>query len=132
MERSSMRSNVVGLVAAAALLASVGIANAEGAVKLTDGQLDKITAGASLTSASLAASVATTGALNFAGAVNTAVAANLAAMANPSAVGLAVGADLGAAGAFNNLLAASTSAAIIATTPLRIGGGRRAGKGSHA
>jgi hypothetical protein len=45
------------------------------------------------------------------------VAANLAAMANPSAVGLAVGADLGAAGAFNNLLAASTSAAIIAATP---------------
>jgi hypothetical protein len=95
-----MRSNVVGLVAAAALLASVGIANAKSPVKLTDGQLDKITAGASLTSASLAASVATTGALNFAGAV-----------------GLAVGADLGAAGAFNNLVAASTSAAIIAATP---------------
>jgi hypothetical protein len=117
MERSAMRSNVVGLVAAAALLASVGIANAKSPVKLTDGQLDGITAGASLTSASLAASVATTGALNFAGAVNTAVAANLAAMANPSAVGLAVGADLGAAGAFNNLVAASTSAAIIAATP---------------
>jgi hypothetical protein len=117
MERSAMRSNVVGLVAAAALLASVGIANAKSPVKLTDGQLDDITAGASLTSASLAASVATTGALNFAGAVNAAVAANLAAMANPSAVGTAVGADLGAAGAFNNLLAASTSAAIIAATP---------------
>ena len=112
-----MRSNVVGLVAAAALLASVGIANAKSPVKLTDGQLDDITAGASATSAALAASVATTGALNFAGAVNTAVAANLAAMANPSAVGTAVGADLGAAGAFNNLLAASTSAAIIAATP---------------
>jgi hypothetical protein len=117
MESSAMRSNVVGLVAATALLASVGIANAKSPVKLTDGQLDKITAGASLTSASLAASVATTGALNFAGAVNTAVAANLAATASPSAVGTAVAADLGAAAAFNNLVAASTSAAIIAATP---------------
>jgi hypothetical protein len=117
MERSAMRSNVVGLVAAAALLASVGIANAKSPVTLTDGQLDGITAGASLTSASLAASVATTAALNYAGAVNTAVAANLAAMANPFAVGAAVGADLGAAAAFNNLVAGSTSAAIIAATP---------------
>jgi hypothetical protein len=117
MESSAMRSNVVGLVAAAALLASVGIANAKSPVKLTDGQLDDITAGASATSASLAASVATTGALNFAGAVNTAVAANLAATASPSAVGTAVAADLGAAAAFNNLVAASTSAAIIAATP---------------
>ena len=108
-----MRSNVVGFVAAAALLTSVGIANAGSPVKLTDGQLDNITAG----SAYAAATVATTGALNYAGAVNTAVAANLAAMANPSAVGLAVGADLGAAAAFNNLVAASTSAAIIAATP---------------
>ena len=48
-----MRSRVVGLVAAAALLASVGIANAadatanaKGPVKLTDNQLDKVTAGA--------------------------------------------------------------------------------------
>jgi hypothetical protein len=42
-----MRGKVVGLVAGAALLASVGItnANAEGPVTLTDGQLDKITAG---------------------------------------------------------------------------------------
>ena len=95
-----MRGKVVGLVAAAALLASIGIANAKSPVKLTDGQLDKITAGASPTSASVAANVATTGALNFAGAVNTAVAA-----------------DLGAAAAFNNLVAASTSAAIIAATP---------------
>jgi hypothetical protein len=112
-----MRGKVVGLVAAAALLASIGIANAKSPVKLTDGQLDNITAGASPTSASVAATVATTGALNFAGAVNTAVAANLAAMVNPSAVGTAVGADLGAATAFNNLVAASTSAAIIAATP---------------
>src|SRR5882672_4952202 len=94
---STMSRKVVGLVAAAALLASVGIANAEGPVKLTDGQLDKITAGASPTSASLAAS--------------------LAATASPSAVGTAVAADLGAAAAFNNLVAASTSAAIIAGTP---------------
>ena len=112
-----MSGKVVGLVAAAALLASLGIANAEGPVKLTDGQLDKITAGASPTSASVAANVATTGALNFAGAVNTAVAANLAATVSPSAVGTAVAADLGAAAAFNNLVAASTSAAIIAGTP---------------
>jgi hypothetical protein len=112
-----MRGKVVGLVAAAALLASIGIANAKSPVKLTDGQLDNITAGASPTSAYLAANVATTGALNFAGAVNTAVAANLAATVSPSAVGTAVAADLGAAAAFNNLVAASTSAAIIAATP---------------
>jgi hypothetical protein len=110
---SAMRDNVVGFVAAAALLTSVGTANAGSPVKLTDGQLDNITAG----SAFAAANVATTGALNFAGAVNTAVGANLAAMASPSAVGTAVTADLAAAGAFNNLLAASTSAAIIAGKP---------------
>ena len=40
-----MRGKVVGLVAGAALLASVGIANAKGPVQLTDTQLDKITAG---------------------------------------------------------------------------------------
>ena len=42
-----MHGKVVGLVAAVALLASVGIANAnaKGPVTLTDGQLDKITAG---------------------------------------------------------------------------------------
>jgi hypothetical protein len=45
-----MRSKFVGLVAAAALLASVGIANAKAPVKLTDGQLDKVTAGASASS----------------------------------------------------------------------------------
>jgi hypothetical protein len=51
-----MRSNVLSLVAAAALLASVGIANAadhatadaKGPVKLTDNQLDKVTAGGAL------------------------------------------------------------------------------------
>ena len=112
-----MRNNVVGLVAAAVLLASVGTANAKSPVKLTDGQLDNITAGASPASATLAANIATTGALNYAGAVNAAVVANLAATASPSAVGTAVAADLGAAAAFNYLVAASTSAAIIAATP---------------
>jgi len=55
-----MRSKVVGLVAAAALSASVGIANAKGPVKLTDGQLDKVTAGATQTSANLAGNVTAT------------------------------------------------------------------------
>jgi len=45
-----MPGKVVGLVAAVALVASVGIANAKGPVTLTDGQLDKITAGASASS----------------------------------------------------------------------------------
>ena len=108
-----MRNSVVGFVTAAALLTSVGIANAGTPVKLTDGQLDNITAGSGLA----AANVATTGALNFAGAVNTAVGANLAVATSPSAVGTAVTADLAVAGAFNNLLAASTSAAIIAGRP---------------
>jgi hypothetical protein len=45
-----MGGKVVGLVAAVALLASVSIANAKGPVKLTDGQLDKVTAGASASS----------------------------------------------------------------------------------
>jgi hypothetical protein len=53
-----MHGKVVGLVAAVALLASVGIANAKGPVKLTDGQLDKITAGDTQTSATLAAATA--------------------------------------------------------------------------
>ena len=117
-----MASKVVGLVAAAALLASVGVANAEenaaakakGPVNLTDVQLDNVTAGGN---PALAAGVATAGALNFAGAINTAVGANLTAAANPLAVGTAVAADLGAAAAFNNLLATSTAAAAIAITP---------------
>jgi hypothetical protein len=40
-----MRNKVLGVVAAAALLASVGVAYAKGPVTLTDGQLDKVTAG---------------------------------------------------------------------------------------
>ena len=51
-----MLSRVVGLVAAAALLASVGIANAaenatpnaKGPVTLTDNQLDKVSAGGAM------------------------------------------------------------------------------------
>jgi hypothetical protein len=61
-----MHGKLVGLVAAAALLASVGTANAKGPVKLTDGQLDNITAGASASS-TLASSTAL---------LNTLVAAN--------------------------------------------------------
>ena len=61
-----MHGKVVGLVAAVALLASIGIANAKGPVTLTDGQLDKITAGASASS-TLASSTAL---------LNTLVAAN--------------------------------------------------------
>jgi hypothetical protein len=97
---STLRGKVVGLVAAAALLASVGIANAKGPVTLPDGQLDKISAGGTYTSANVAANVAATAALNYAGAVNTAVAANVAATA-----------------ALNNLVAASTAAAIFAAAP---------------
>jgi hypothetical protein len=117
MERSTMRSRVVGLVAAAALLASVGIANAadaKGPVNLTDVQLDNVTAGGN---PALAGSVALAGALNFAGAINTAVGANLTAAANPLAVGAAVTADLGTAAAFNNLVASSFAAGAIAVTP---------------
>ena len=113
-----MRGRVFSLVAAAALLASGGAANApanaKGPVKLTDGQLDNVTAGGN---PALAGAVATAGALNFAGAINTAVGANLTAAANPLAVGTAVAADLGTAAAFNNLLATSTAAAAIAITP---------------
>jgi hypothetical protein len=41
---------VLYLVAAAALLASGGVANAKGPLTLTDSQLDKVTAGAASTS----------------------------------------------------------------------------------
>ncbi len=95
-----MPSGVVGLVAAVALLASVGIANAEGPVKLTDVQLDKVIAGATQTSINAAVNVAATATVNYVAAVNTAVAANVAAM-----------------GAFNNLVAADTAVAIAVTAP---------------
>jgi hypothetical protein len=101
MERgNAMPSKVVGLVAAVALLESVGIANAEGPVKLTDVQLDKITAGATQTSINAAVNVAATATVNYVAAVNTAVAANVAVM-----------------GAFNNLVAADTGVAIAIATP---------------
>ena len=41
-----MSGKLIGLMAAAALLASVGVANAKDPVKLTEGQLYKVTAGA--------------------------------------------------------------------------------------
>jgi len=41
-----MSGKLLGTVAAAALLVSVGAANAKDPVKLTNGQLDKVTAGA--------------------------------------------------------------------------------------
>jgi hypothetical protein len=41
-----MSGKLLGLVAAVALLASIGVANAKDPVKLSDGQLDKVTAGA--------------------------------------------------------------------------------------
>ncbi|HZB93398.1 MAG TPA: hypothetical protein VE397_18265 [Stellaceae bacterium] len=90
-----MRRIVFSLVAVAALSASIGIAKAEGPVKLADGQLDNVTAGSIYAAA-----------MNYAGAVNTAVGANLTAMASPNAVGNAVDADLATASAFNSLLAA--------------------------
>jgi hypothetical protein len=95
-----MPSGVVGLVAAVALLTSVGIANAEGPVKLTDVQLDKVTAGATQTSINAAVNVAATATVNYVAAVNTAVAANVAVM-----------------GAFNNLVAADTAVAIAVAAP---------------
>ena len=95
-----MPSGVVGLVTAVALLASVGMANAEGPVKLTDVQLDKVTAGATQTSINAAVNVAATATVNYVAAVNTAVAANVAVM-----------------GAFNNLVAADTAVAIAVAAP---------------
>jgi hypothetical protein len=74
---STMRDKVVGLVAAVALLASVGIANAKGPVKLTDVQLDKVTAGASTS-----ASVAATQELNTLLAVTSQTLTNLTALSN--------------------------------------------------
>jgi len=73
-----MGGKVVGLVAAAALLASVGIANAKGPVKLTDGQLDKITAGATQTSVNAAA----TQELNTLVAISNQTVTNLTALSN--------------------------------------------------
>jgi hypothetical protein len=52
-----MHSNVFSFVAVAALLASVGSANARDPLKLTDVQLDEIIAGDTQTSANVAATV---------------------------------------------------------------------------
>jgi hypothetical protein len=73
-----MSGKVVGLVAAVALLASVGIANAKGPVKLTDVQLDKITAGDTQTSVNVAA----TQELNTLIAISTQTVNNLTALSN--------------------------------------------------
>ena len=94
-----MRSKVVGLVAAAALSASVGIATAKGPVKLTDGQLDKVTAGANYTSANMGGNM---GAYYMGANVLPAnVAANAAAMA-----------------ALNNMAAVNTAAAPFANAAI--------------
>jgi hypothetical protein len=94
-----MRSKVVGLVAAAALSASVGIANAQRPVKLTDGQLDKVTAGANYTSANMGGNM---GAYYMGANVLSAnVAANAAAMA-----------------ALNNMAAVNTAAAAFANAAI--------------
>jgi hypothetical protein len=42
----TMSGKLLGIVAAAALLVSIGAANAKDPIKLTNGQLDKVTAGA--------------------------------------------------------------------------------------
>ena len=85
-----MRSSFVGLVTAAALLASVGVANAEenaaakakGPVTLTDNQLDKVTAGGALDTLMAAANVNVAANVALASLVNlntaTAVFANAA------------------------------------------------------
>ena len=89
-----MRSNVVSLLAATALLAFVGSANAKDPVELTDVQLDKITAGDTQTSANVAANV-------LAATVNVNVAANNLAKA-----------------AVNYLVAVNTAAAVYTTAAL--------------
>jgi len=58
----TMGSKLLGLVAAAALLLSVGVANAKDPVKLTNGQLDKVTAGANNLQALKNAALVATGA----------------------------------------------------------------------
>jgi hypothetical protein len=67
MERVQMRYKVHSVVAAVALLASVGLANAKdakGPVELQDVQLDKVTAGASPTSQTASLVAASTVTLN--------------------------------------------------------------------
>jgi hypothetical protein len=78
-----MRDKVLSLVAAAALLASVGVANAKGPVTLTDVQLDKATAG----------DAASTNQVSFLLGVSTAELGRLLALSN-FAVGILNGAPL--------------------------------------
>ena len=92
-----MRSRVVGLVAAAALLTSVGIANAadpatadaKGPVKLTNNQLDKVSAGSAMdytmapVNANLGANVGATAAVSHMPALNAAIPASVGAAITP-------------------------------------------------
>jgi hypothetical protein len=64
-----MTGRLLGLVAAAALLVSVGVANAKEPVKLTDHQLDKVTAGAAVNQIPVNASLLANGATG-AGGIN--------------------------------------------------------------
>lgn len=57
-----MTGKLLSFVAAAALLASIGVANAKEPVKLSDGQLDKVTAGATNFAIPVAASLLANGA----------------------------------------------------------------------
>jgi hypothetical protein len=57
-----MTGKLLSFVAAAALLASIGVANAKDPVKLSDGQLDKVTAGATNFAIPVAASFLANGA----------------------------------------------------------------------
>ena len=59
-----MRIKVLSVVAAAALLASVGVTHAKDPVTLTDGQLDKVTAGDSASSQTAALLADSTAELN--------------------------------------------------------------------
>jgi hypothetical protein len=86
MERSMKPSRVVGFLAVAALLSSIATASAKDPIKLTDGQLDKVTAGSTQTSANITAMLAATenvnvaadnlatAAINYYGALNSAAA----------------------------------------------------------
>ena len=57
-----MSGKLLGIVAAAALLASIGAANAKDPVKLSDHQLDKVTAGAANTAVPINAALFANGA----------------------------------------------------------------------
>ena len=81
-----MSVKFLSFIAAAAVLVSLGMANAKDPVKLTDGQLDKVAAGSTQTSANITAVMAATenvnvaagnlatAAINYYGALNSAAA----------------------------------------------------------